>query len=254
MKKICALVLTIVFSSCKYHAPTVNPEESPNAKAAKALLATTQTPLRIPGKAYFFGDSITQGYDGQIVNPRNWVGLVAAFIGWDGYNFGVGGTTLEKNINGVSAPQSMVNRVGEIPVKGAADKYLFFAYGLNDVGFNTTDLTTTQFTADYQYVLGKALALGWQAKDIVLVNIYYCNEQLLLKETGPGGSATGRLAAFNNALSAIAEKNGTHFININTFMKSNGADYLLSNDGVHPNETGYAVIAHGIEEEIRGFQ
>jgi lysophospholipase L1-like esterase len=253
MKRILSIFLIILIAGCRkgYIAPPV--EDSPNAKAAKALLATTQVPLHIPGKAYFFGDSITQGYDGQIVNPRNWVGLVAAFIGWDGYNFGIGGTTLEKNINGVLAPQSMVNRVDEIPVKSSTDKYLFFAYGVNDVYLNTTDLTPAQFSTDYQLVLDSAYSKGWLPKEIVLVNIYYLDEAKLLQFTDPAGTAIGRLAAFNAALKAVSEKNSVHFIDIRTFMLNNGADYLLG-DSIHPNETGYAVIAHGIEEEIRGFQ
>jgi lysophospholipase L1-like esterase len=252
MKKLLSILLIILIAGCKKSYYVVPDEDSPNAKAAKALLATTQPPLHISGKAYFFGDSITEGYDGKIVNPRNWVGLVSAFTGWDGFNYGIGGTTLEKYVNGVSAAQSMVNRVGEIPTKTDNDKYLFFAYGVNDVYLNTADLNPTQFSADYQLVLDNAYSKGWLPKDIVLVNIYYLNEATLLQFTDPAGTATGRLAAFNTALKAVADKNTVHFIDIRTFMLNHGADYLLG-DGVHPNETGYAVIARGIEDALRVF-
>jgi lysophospholipase L1-like esterase len=254
MRKICAVVLIIVLAGCKYHAPIPIPEDSADAKAAKALLATVPAPVRIAGKAYFFGDSITQGYNGSGVVADNWVALVASFVGWDAANLGIGGTTMERFINGSPSLYSMyVRSVTEMPAKTAADKYIFLAYGINDVGYNTSDLTVTQFTSDYRFVLDKAFAQGWQPKDIVLVNIYYCNEPLLFRNTD-ASTTGGRLAAFNTAIKAMADEKGTRFIDINTFMKTNGAGYLLSADGVHPNNTGFAVIARGVEEAIRGFQ
>ncbi|OOQ61649.1 SGNH/GDSL hydrolase family protein [Mucilaginibacter pedocola] len=255
MKKLLSFLLAASIFGCKYQRPPTPvqvPQESPEEKAAKALLATTPVPIRIAGKAYFFGDSITEGYNGNIVTADNWVALLAASVGWEAVNLGIGGSTLEWKINGSPSLNSMyVRAVNEIPAKTDNDKYLFFAYGINDVGFNTPDLTAEQFTADYQFVLDKAYAQGWLAKDIVLVNIYYCNEQLVF---GKGVVTPGRLAAFNTALNTVAVKNGTRFIDINTFMKTNGAGYLLSADGVHPTNTGYAVIARGVQAALSTFQ
>jgi lysophospholipase L1-like esterase len=62
-----------------------------------------------------------------------------------------------------------------------------------------------------------------------------------------------RQSTFNAVIQDIAVKNNTRFVDIYSFMKSYGADYLISSDGLHPNETGYAVIARGMIEAVRTF-
>ena len=233
---------------------TTIPPGQPAAPGETNPAPPVTPPITITFKAWFFGDSITEGYDGKSVNAKNWAALLSQALGWEGHNLGIGGSTLEKNVNGLTVAKNMYNRITEIPFKTEADKYLFFAYGMNDVGFNFFDLTPSQFAADYQYVLDAARDKGWQSRDIVIVNIYYCNQAALFKYSDPLGTASGRMALFNATIKNIAERNGMHFIDVNSYMISNGADLLVAGDGVHPNETGYAVIAHGIEEGIRGFQ
>jgi lysophospholipase L1-like esterase len=225
----------------------------PPAPVETVPVTPPSTPPIINGKAYFFGDSITEGYDGKSVNAKNWAALLSQAMGWEGHNLGIGGSTLEKTSNGVSVAKNMYNRVSEIPQKGEGDKYLFFAYGINDAAYNFYDLTVTQFTVDYQFILDVARSKGWQGNDIVIINIYYCNAAALFRYSDPLGIAHGRLATFNAAINAIADTNGTHLIDIYSYMKENGADQIVSADGVHPSEAGYAVIARGIEKAIRGF-
>lgn len=216
-------------------------------------IPTTPPPVVPAPNAWFFGDSITEGYDGTSVNPKNWTALLSAAMGWEGHNLGIGGSTLEKNGNGISAAKNMYNRIAEIPAKQQTDKYLFFAYGINDVAYNFFDQTATQFEADYQYVLDAAQSKGWHASDIVIVNIYYCREELLFKYTDPKGTAGGRLALFNNTIKNLAERNSTHLIDVYAYMQANGLNALVAADGVHPNAYGYSVIARGMEAAVKSF-
>lgn len=210
---------------------------------AMKLLASPQEPLKISGNAYFFGDSITEGV--AIAGDKNWVYLVCKFTGLNGFNLGIGGSTLVGHSEGRLVASGMYNRVAEIPVKKESDKYLFFAYGVNDILIGAPDMTEENFVSDFEYVLSKARANGWKSKDIIILNTYYFKEGDLKKS---------RQIQFNEAIKKIATKNATRFIDIESFMYDHGRNALLSWDNLHPNEVGYAVIARCIEEALRSYQ
>jgi lysophospholipase L1-like esterase len=243
------LFLLVFLNGCKKE----HPVSKADIQATDGLLSSSQKPLSIKGNVYFFGDSITEGLTNNGITVNNWVALVSMFTGLNGYNLGIAGTVLESRINGNEAVSSMYSRCDNIPVKKADDKYLFFAYGMNDVGNNYPDLNPDQFTADYQYVINNAFKKGWQAHDIVILNIYYCNESgfLIYQVNPPANRARQNL--FNNAIKNIARNNNTRFIDIYSYMENNGAAYLICPDGIHPNDDGYAVIARGVEEALRGY-
>lgn len=248
------VIIILVLVSCKKN-PNVSAEDT---NAIETLLASANPPFAIQGSVYFFGDSITYGYTSGVYTTGNWVSLVSAFTGCNGKNLGIGGTTLERVVNNVNMPTAMYNRaVNEIPVKNADDKYLVFAYGVNDIGFNYSDTNPDQFSADYQYIINIAFSRGWPAKNIILVNAYYCNDKGYRSYLGYGVSQAAdkqRTNLFNNAIANVAQSNGLHVIDIYTFMLQHGAEGLLSPDGLHPSEVGYSVIARGIEAQLRTYQ
>ncbi|MBK0379571.1 SGNH/GDSL hydrolase family protein [Mucilaginibacter segetis] len=255
MKRILPLFLFAILLGCKKGIVESEVKLDTDKLNADNLLSAEQKPLTVPGKAYFFGDSITEGYSGNAVIADNWVNNVSKFVGWDFENLGISGTTMVKNVNGADDPLSMYNRaIAEIPEKTTGDKYLFFAYGMNDVGKNVFDVTTAQFIQDYQYVINNALAKNWNPSDIILLNIYYCKDQGFTLYNVEPPATHFRQITFNQAIKNIALKNEVHFIDIYSFMKDNGADYLISYDGIHPNKNGYAVIARGVIEALRSYK
>jgi lysophospholipase L1-like esterase len=250
MYKYLFIGLVILLASCKK-----THDITPGTDAAKTLLPSNQEALNIKGNAYFFGDSITEGLTAGGVVDSNWVALVSKFTGLNGRNLGISGTTLEEKINGIPSLQSMYSRcTTEVPVKAANDKYLFFAYGMNDVGYNYSDLNANQFKSDYDYVLKDAFKKGWKSADIIILNIYYCNEAgFSIYNVDPVANRE-RQNLFNDAIKSIAVSNGTRFIDVYSFMQNNGGTALICPDGIHPNNDGYAVIARCVEEALRRFQ
>lgn len=252
MKKLLYTCSLIILMGCHKKYVSYN-EDMMNA--AEQLLASSQAPLKVTGNAYFFGDSITQGWNGSQVIVNNWVNLVAGFTGLTASNFGVGGTTLEMSSTYLYQLSMYKRASTDISVKTASDKYLFFAYGTNDVINVIPDFNVDQFAIQYQYVLNIAFAKGWKPQDIVLVNIYYMNAASYPTSVGlTNQSATDRTNSFNDVIKNIALKNNTRLIDIRSYMETYGADYLICPDGIHPSDVGHAVIARGIEEALRGFQ
>src|SRR5476651_1228493 len=124
MYKIYLLLLFIFLSGCRKDDKISSIELNHDTEVVNQLLSSHQDSLHIIGNAYFFGDSITQGTGAD--PDKSWVSLVSKFTGLTGANLGIGGTTLEKYINGIDQPSSMYERAAtEIPVKQGGDKFLF---------------------------------------------------------------------------------------------------------------------------------
>jgi lysophospholipase L1-like esterase len=230
-----------------------------NDEAVSKTSSSTQETTTLQSNVFYFGDSITSGVTSVngtgTVTDKNWAALLSADMGWTCHNLGIPGTTMVKSVNGNIEANSMYSRAEkEIPQKRAKDKYLFFAYGINDVLKNYDDVSTAQFKEDYQYVLNVAFARGWKPQDIVLLNGYYCLiSGYAIYNIAPFADRN-RHMAFNSAIKTVADSNKTRFIDIYGYMQNNGGDTLLIFDGIHPTLTGYNVIAQGVKKVINSFQ
>lgn len=200
-----------------------------------------------------FGDSYTVGVGATSVQ-FSYARLLAAHLQLLIKNFGVSGSTLMKRspIDPYGAV-NMVDRIGDIPTKTARHKYLLFAYGLNDVGYNSANYTPTNFSIDYRTVLDAALAKGWAATDIILITPWYISTDgyaSYASTTGtPQVNATRHLQFVDTVL-ALASQYGTNVFDIYRSQSVSGGVGFVSNDNIHPANTGHAFIAGQISSYV----
>jgi lysophospholipase L1-like esterase len=185
----------------------------------------------------FEGDSITNGV-GASDSAHRWTSLLSALRGNTERNRGFNSETMQDN--GCSYPEF----AGTFS-KAAGDKYLFMALGVNDVGVNTSSMTPANFQTTYQGWITTILGMGWSASDLVLLTPYYINGYS--NYVGGCGVSTPadvtRHEQYVQKVKDLALANHCILADIYTYMKNTvGIDSMLS-DGVHPNDTGHALIA-----------
>jgi len=197
--------------------------------------------------AYFFGNSITVGVGTTATNFR-WSTHAAYQLNEIENNFGLSSSTMQKGTPDLPlGAASMIDRLNLIPTKSSLKKYLVFAYGLNDMGYNGGTYDTVGFKAAYRRVLDTSIARGWSPSDILLVAPYFVNDSGYRRydalNGGNGKPTVARHLQYVDATLKISQQYGTKYIDMYQAMLANGADALLSSDSLHPNNDGHAFIA-----------
>lgn len=190
----------------------------------------------------FFGDSITYGeYDGVF---GGWVDILKRyalqkFHEGNGdelilFNLGIGGETTD----------GLLKRMPyEMSARNSTDgNIIFIGYGANDLAvkeglpivnleqFRNNMLTAVQHAKEF-------------ANDIYLVSILPFSQKVDGVTVSSGKLRTNaEVLAYNQILKDIASENALIYIDFYSAIIDD-KEILLSEDGVHPNEKGYGVMA-----------
>lgn len=190
----------------------------------------------------FFGDSITYGeYDGVF---GGWVDILKRyalqqFHEGNGdelilFNLGIGGETTE----------GLLKRMPhELSARNSADgNIVFLSYGANDLA-----IKDNKQAVGHEKFKNNMIAAVKEAKkfstDIYLVSILPFAQKVDGVVVSSGKLRTNKeVIVYNRILKDIASDHGLGYIDFYTaFIEDK--EFLLSADGVHPNEKGYGIMA-----------
>ncbi|WP_082376993.1 SGNH/GDSL hydrolase family protein [Chryseobacterium indologenes] len=190
----------------------------------------------------FFGDSITYGeYDGVF---GGWVDILKRyalqrFHEGNGdelilFNLGIGGETTE----------GLLKRIPhELSARNSADgNIVFLGYGANDLA-----IKDNKQAVGHEKFRNNMITAAKQAKnfasDIYLVSILPVAQKIDGVVVSSGKLRSNKeVVMYNRILKDIAADHGLGYIDFYTaFIEDK--EFLLSADGVHPNEKGYGIMA-----------
>ena len=183
--------------------------------------------LPAPGenRVVFMGNSITEGW-GKI-SP----------------SFFEGKPYINRGISGQTTPQMLLRfRADVIHLK---PKIVVILAGTNDIAGNTGPSTLEMITDNIFSMAELAKANG--------INVVLCSVLPAFDYPWkPGLEPAEKITALNQMLKEYAAKNKLGYIDYHTAMKDarNGLQAIYSEDGVHPNEAGYKIMAPLAEEAI----
>ncbi|AZA55311.1 SGNH/GDSL hydrolase family protein [Chryseobacterium sp. G0201] len=190
----------------------------------------------------FFGDSITYGeYDGVF---GGWVDILKRYAlqkyneGETNelilFNLGIGGETTEGLIKRI--PYEMAAR------NSAEGNIIFIGYGANDLAIkNGIQMVDPE---DFKRNILTAIQHAKQySEDIYLVSILPFSKKVDGVVVASGKLRTNEeVIIYNQILKDIATENSLIYIDFySAFLEDK--EFLLSADGVHPNEKGYGMMA-----------
>ena len=189
----------------------------------------------------FFGDSITYGeYDGVF---GGWVDILKRYAlqrFHEGsneviiYNLGIGGETTAGLIKRI--PHELAAR------NSAEGNIVFIAYGANDLAIKNGGqmVNPEQFKVNIQAAIHHAKRF---ANDIYLVSILPFSKNIDGVEVASGKlRINNEVLVYNKILQDIAKEQSLIYIDFyKAFLEDK--EILLSQDGVHPNEKGYGMMA-----------
>lgn len=176
--------------------------------------ATYAQPHKYAMKFAFYGDSITQGWNSE-KDAQSYVWLTTRYFDADSMNFGVGGTTF----------------IPELPEDiGFDPDVVIVALGTNDYG---KEKTMEQIKSDCKAYLEKIKALYPNSKQICITPIW--------RKRGVETRAAGVLADVRQVIAEIAQAQGYTVINGLTLIPHR-LEYYADN-GLHPNDLGFAIYA-----------
>lgn len=189
----------------------------------------------------FFGDSITYGeYDGVF---GGWVDILKRYALQkfnEGskelilYNLGIGGETTE----------GLLKRLPhEISARNAADgNIVFLGYGANDLAVKggAQMVNGEQFKNN---IVNAVRHAKQYAEEMYLVSILPFSDRVDGITAASGKLRTNtEVLAYNQILKDIADEYTIQYIDFHTAFLPD-KEILLSEDGVHPNEKGYGLMA-----------
>lgn len=202
------------------------------------------------GSTVAMGDSITVG--AAATAPANrWVNIVTTELGSTLVNAGIGGTVLQ-NSNGAGG--TPLNNNGrdryESVMTGAAKRELgIVAYGFNDARYTAAPATfnVTEYINDYREIITGLLAAGYSNNRILIVGPHYITDAGLATGTaGFTGQTREGFLEYVYAARQVAYEFQVLYFDSYHHMEANGGASLISEDDIHPNNQGHAVIADGI--------
>src|SRR5690606_34292654 len=197
----------------------------------------------------FFGDSITYGeYDGVY---GGWVDLLKRYCHAkykEGsnevniFNLGIGGETT----NGLLKRLDV-----ELEARKSATKtVVFISYGANDLAYinDKQNVRLNEFKENLQKAIVKAQAITSELHVLSILPIADAFDGI---ETFTGKTRRNDdIIAFNNIIKEVSHNHSISYIDTYPVFLDNKEE-LLSNDGIHPNEKGYALISNIVKPFIK---
>ena len=218
------LAASVLFGlvACAEPAPV---DEAPSASADGPVVA-------------FYGDSYTRG-TGASSSERRWSTIVSAERGWQEIN------RSENGLGFVNRRDSMLGGLDDIPALVIADDpdIVFVTMGLNDnFSYDTrADAIRTRIDSDLE-----RLRDGLPGARIVVVEpFWYTDDRPASVDVIAGWveDAAARIGA--DHISGASRWLDGHY--------AGHADSWMAGDGLHPNDTGYAVMAERMDAALRAL-
>ncbi|WP_027381807.1 SGNH/GDSL hydrolase family protein [Epilithonimonas caeni] len=189
----------------------------------------------------FFGDSITYGeYDGVF---GGWVDILKRYA-LQKYNEGSNELILFNLGIGGETTEGLVARMPhEMKARNSTDgNIIFIGYGANDLA--SKDGIQLVSPEKFRINIENAIQNAKQySSDIYLVSILPVSESIDSKVSPTGKVRTNEdVLIYNQILKDIANESSLSYIDFHSaFLQDK--EILLSQDGVHPNEKGYGIMA-----------
>jgi acyl-CoA thioesterase I len=186
-------------------------------------------------RVVFFGDSITDNWDAP--------GYGGFFPGKPYVNRGISGQT--------TAQMLLRYRADVVDLSPAA---VVILAGTNDVAGNAGPVSDAAIRNNFRSLVDLASANGI---DVVLSSILPVTDVKKDEEGKPrvwtGGRPPARINGLNRWLQEYANANGYVYLDYATPMSAADGSLKpeLTDDGLHPNTAGYAVMAPLVEEAIK---
>lgn len=187
--------------------------------------AKLAAPRTCDDRVVFMGNSITQG----------WIDMIPEFFAGRHYiNRGIGGQT---------TPQMLIRfRQDVIHLR---PKVVVILAGINDIAGNTGPSSLEMIEDNLHSMTELAQANG--------IEVVLCSVLPALDfPWRPGMDPAGKVVELNKRIEAYASIKGAVYCDYFTAMvdERNGLPAELSDDGVHPNEAGYAIMEPFVEKAI----
>jgi lysophospholipase L1-like esterase len=194
-----------------------------------------------------YGDSITAGVGASDAAHR-WANIVAATKGYFLQNSGVSSTVLQNTVqNAVATIGAAADGNGRdtytTRINAHNPKYVIFLYGLNDLRLNDAAFSVANFQNDLGEIIDGIVEAGTLAQNIVVGSPPYMNPAMYGGSAPWNAGSTEKHEAHAAACAAVASAKGTRYADIYTAMLNGGGNALLTADGIHPNDSGHALIA-----------
>ncbi len=187
----------------------------------------TRIGLPLPGekRVVFMGNSITEG----------WGKVCPEFFAGKPY--------INRGISGQTTPQMLIRFRPD--VINLRPKVVVILAGTNDIAGNTGPSTLEMIEDNITSMSELAKANGIK---VVLSSVLPAYDY----PWRPGLSPAEKIATLNTWIKEYAEKNGFIYLDYYSFMvdERKGLKASYSDDGVHPNEAGYNVMAPLAEKAI----
>lgn len=188
-----------------------------------------------------FGDSITFGV-GASSTANRWSSLLATELGLGEINRGISGSVLQ-NTTPVLTNNGRDRYISALVFPPYTD-WIFILYGLNDLRYNGASFSVENYQTDLTEVVQGLIDAGFYNVRIVLGSPPYMDPSKYTSgaATPYNAGSTSKHEAYRNAVQAVANAKGTHFVDIYDAMLNGGAMSLLDPDGIHPNDAGHLFI------------
>lgn len=186
-------------------------------------------PQRNETRIVFFGDSITEFWD-----------LEATFKDKNYINRGISGQTTS---------QMLVRFRND--VIALYPKFVVILAGINDLAGNTGAMTVEMIEGNY---LSMCELAQMNHIKIIFASVLPINENSPLSQSDP--QVHTKIRTLNSWLQDYCDKHQQIYLDYYSHMVDSRGMLKeeLSNDGLHPNAKGYAVMAKLIEEVIQQFK
>lgn len=202
-----------------------------NSRPISSAEASSYSPpaMDVPGddreSVAFLGDSYTVG-SGASSKSNRWTRLVANERDWRELNFGVGGTNYATKSN-LENGDPYVERVDE--VVGANPDIVIVSSAGNSMDTDQQEAITETF---------EQLRAGLPDAEIIATSPYTRD-----------WSYPDNLVEFGENIEAAVESVGGKYVEIGHPLEDHPE--AMAEDGVHPNDRGYQLIATAIEETLQ---
>lgn len=194
-----------------------------------------------------FGDSITEGMSAT-APERRWANRLAEQLGVALVNSGIAGTVLQQSpmADGQPKPSSGRARYARDLLGPQRCDALAILYGFNDARYVGAPATFNHdgFVRDFRAVLAGLLAGGFEPDAICLGSPPHIPDAGFAVGTpGFAGQRRDDFQRYVATVRGLAHEAGTFYAPVNERMGAEGADALICEDHVHPNDRGHALIA-----------
>lgn len=205
---------------------SIKAQDWPNLNKHKKANAVLAEPETNENRIVLMGDSITEFWG--TIHPE--------FFGGKPY--------INRGISGQTSPQMLLRfRADVISLKPSV---VVILAGVNDIAGNTGPLTLEQTTDNIFSMVELAEANNVK---VILCSVLPASDF----PWKPSQEPADKIIALNALLTDYANANAIPFVDYHTAMADdrNGLPLAYSNDGVHPNKTGYQLMAPLLEKAIQ---